>query len=186
MSMKNKFPTWRVIKTAFVGSLLVSRAFAHVVPSTPDHIGLVDDWRSLGDNINGRQAELVPLSDHIVDMIAAANLETDLAALVMSSYTMAQGAEIASLDAHWASILTEVGNAGLVAEFLDLRSNIGGLGSQFSGADDMVWLANHEGTNHGNGCDSNPNNGGGNGCEGDSPGQGSGANNDEPDCEAET
>ncbi len=169
---------WLVVKSVVAGSIVVSRVFGAPAPVTPTHVGLVDDWRVVGQQMGKKPTDLPPLDRSLVDMIASADLENDLSEIVLATYSMVDADHIRSLDAHWAAVLTAAANAPLVVEFLNLRSGINTAGVSYGDTDGLVWLANHN-ANHGGGCDGNCNNGGGNGNEGCSPGQGSGANDDE-------
>jgi len=178
MTKNRKFRSnvWLVIKSVVAGSVVVTRVFGAPAPVTPTHVGLVDDWRVLGQQMGEKPSDLPPLNESLIDMIASADLEDDLSEIVMTSYGMVDVDQVRSLDAHWAAVLTAAGNAPLVVEFLNLRSGINTADMSSSEADNLVWLAAKK---TGGGCDSGCNNGGGNGNEGCSPGQGSGANDDE-------
>lgn len=180
MTMKSKFRSnvWLVVKSVVVGSTIVTRVFGAPAPVAPSHIGLVDDWRVLGQQMGQSTSNLPPLSDHLVDMIAAADLENNLSDVVMASYGMVDPNQVRSLDAHWAAVLTAMGNAPLVAEFLNLRSGITTADASTGDADALVWLAVTNNTTGGcDGCNS----GGGNGSEGSpsdcDPGNSGGNNN---------
>jgi len=57
MTKNRKFRSnlWLVIKSVVAGSVVVTRVFGAPAPVTPTHVGLVDDWRVLGQK-NGRKA----------------------------------------------------------------------------------------------------------------------------------
>jgi hypothetical protein len=177
MTKNRKFRSnvWLVIKSVVAGSIVVTRVFGAPVPVTPTHVGLVDDWRVLGQQMGEKPSDLPPLNESLIDMIASADLENNLSDIVMASYGMVDVGQVRSLDAHWATVLTSSGNAPLVVEFLNLRSGISTAGVSTGEADSLVWLASGTSGDTYTGC----NNGGGNGNEGCSPGQGSGANDDE-------
>ena len=147
------------LKSVVAGSVVVSRTFAAPVPVAPNHVGMVNDWRAVGQQMGQVPAGLVPLNESIVDMIASADLEKDLSDVVMASYSMVDPIELRSLDAHWAAILTSLGSASLVAEFLNLRSGLGNTVSMSGEADAVLWLASRSSKN---GCDASCNNGWGN------------------------
>ena len=166
---------WLAIKSVVVGSVVVSRVFAAPAPMAPSHDGLINDWRVLGNQMSGNQSSLPLLSNHLIDMIAAADLDNNLSDVVAASYEMVDQSQISALDAHWASVLTSAENPSLVAEFLNLRSAIDLSGAGGHQADDLVWLA--QGRGGGRGCD----NGFGNGDDGAPGGSrpNNGAENDE-------
>ncbi len=150
---------WLVLKSVVAGSVVVSRTFAAPAPVTPSHVGLVDGWRALGEQMRQDPSALPLLDGALVDMIAAANLDHDLSDVVLASYEMVDPSQFHALDAHWASVLTATGSAALVAEFLNIRSNLGHAAAGQSETDAVIWLA----SNHNNGsCDSGCNNGWGN------------------------
>jgi hypothetical protein len=169
MSMKSKFRSnaWLVVKSVVVGSTLVTRVFGAPAPVAPSHIGLVDNWRVLGQQMGQSASNLPPLSDHLVDMISAADLKNDLSEVVTATYAMVDPSQVRALDAHWAAVLTAMGNAPLVAEFLNLRSGITTADASVGETDTLVWLASTG--NRQGGCDG-CNSGGGNGSENDSSG----------------
>ena len=165
MTKNRKFRSnvWLVIKSVVAGSVVVTRVFGAPAPVTPTHVGLVDDWRVLGQQMGEKPSDLPPLNESLIDMIASADLEDDLSEIVMATYTMVDPNQFRSLDAHWAAVLTASGNAPLVADFLNLRATISTPNIVANEVDDLVWLAKKKG---GNCCDGSPcseNNGFGNG-----------------------
>jgi hypothetical protein len=165
MTKKRKFRSnvWLVVKSVVAGSVVVSRVFGAPAPITPTHVGLVDDWRIVGRQMGEKPSDLPPLSDHLIDMIASADLKNNLSEIVLASYSMVDADLLTSLDAHWSAVLTSTGNAPLVVEFLNIRSdiNIGGVSN--TETDTLVWLAKKPLED---GCDGGPsgeNNGHGNG-----------------------
>ena len=126
MTKNRKFRSnvWLVIKSVVAGSVVVTRVFGAPAPVTPTHVGLVDDWRVLGQQMGEKPSDLPPLNESLIDMIASADLEDDLSEIVMATYTMVDPNQFRSLDAHWAAVLTASGNAPLVADFLNLRATI--------------------------------------------------------------
>jgi hypothetical protein len=176
MSKKLRSNIWMVVKSVVAGSLVVTRVFGGPAAINPGHAGLVNDWRILGQQMGEKPTDLPPLSDHLIDMIESADLENNLSEIVLASYSMVDADLFSSLDAHWAAVLTSAGNAPLVVEFLNLRYGISAAGVPIGEADNLVWLEKVSGGD----CDDGCNNGGGNGSEGGcSPGQGSGAHDDE-------
>lgn len=178
MAKNRKLRPWVVFKTVVLSSAIVSRAVAAVIPSTPDHSGLVDDWRAVGNDLHGRQSDPAELNESVIDMIAAADLQRDLTAVVMATYAVIDVSQVAALDNHWTNVLTARGDGALVSQFLSLRSGISDFGSQGASVDGLIWKAHHQAGHTGGNCDG-CNNGGGNDDEGCSPGQGWGANDDE-------
>lgn len=155
---------WIIVKSVLAGSVVVSRTFAAPAPIAPNHVDMVDSWRELGQQMRTNPSALPPLDDSIVDMIAAADLEKNLSTMVFATYEMVDQSQMRSLDAHWASILTASGSAALVAEFLNLRSELGEDMGPAGDGDAVLWLANHSNGHHD--CDGGPsgeNNGFGNG-----------------------
>ncbi|SFS22243.1 hypothetical protein [Yoonia litorea] len=185
MTKKSKLRSglWLVVKSVVVGSAVFSRTFAAPTPATPDHIGLVDNWRSLGQQMGATPSALPPLDESLKDMIALADLENNLTDVVMASYEMVLRDQRRALDAHWAEILTETGSAELVAEFLNLRSGINFDSAEAAEADALVWLASRrggagcDGCNSGNGNGSEPRGGGGGGGNDCDPGNSGNVNN---------
>ena len=161
---KTRSYLWLALKSVVAGSVVVSRTFAAPTPVVPDHVGLVDDWRSLGQQMGNDSSSLPNLDPSIVDMISASDFTQNLTVVVLASYEMVDRSELSALDMHWASILTASGNAALVAEFLNLRSDLGrNIGNENGGeADAILWLA---GNHTSDGCDGNCNNGWGNGSD---------------------
>ena len=138
---KTRTYIWLALKSVVAGSVVVSRTFASPVPPTPDHVGMVDSWRTVGQQMGTNSGGLPPLDESIVDMIAAADLNKDFSAIVLATYEMVDQRMIRSLDAHWANVLTAAGNAVLVAEFLNLRSGLTNSAKQTTEqVDDMLWL----------------------------------------------
>lgn len=154
MATGNKFRSnvWLAVKSLVVGSVVVSRVFAAPAPVAPNHDGLVSDWRSLGDQMSGQQPSLPPLSDHLIDMIATADLRNNLAEVVAASYEIVSQSQLRALDAHWASVLTATSDATLVAEYLNVRSSIDLSNFAETKSDDLLWLAKGNGNRGGN-CD---------------------------------
>jgi hypothetical protein len=171
MTKNRKFRSniWLVIKSVVAGSVVVTRVFGAAAPMNPDHVGLVNDWRIVGQQMGQKPTDLPPLSDHLIDMIASTDLENDLSEIVLATYSMVDADLVRSLDAHWAAVLTAEGNAPLVVEFLNIRSDINIVGVSNTETDSLVWLAKKPVND---GCDDGPsgeNNGFGNGDQ-DAPG----------------
>ena len=151
---------WLVLKSVVAGSVVVSRTFAAPAPMAPNHVGMVDGWRALGEQMRQDPSALPLLDRALVDMIAAANLDQDLTEIVLASYEMVDPSHVHALDAHWASVLTATGSAALVAEFLNIRASLGHAAAGQSDSDAVIWLASNH--NHNGSCDSGCNNGWGN------------------------
>lgn len=160
---KTRSYLWLALKSIVAGSVVVSRTFAAPVPAVPDHVGMVDDWRLVGQGIGESPQAQPPLDESLVDMIAAADLNKDLAEVVLATYEVVNPAMIAALDARWSSVLTSSGNAAMVAEFLNLRSSLTLASKTKTEVDDVLWLESRMSKN---GCDS-CNSGNGNGSETD-------------------
>ena len=150
---------WIVVKSVLAGSVVVSRTFAAPAPIAPNHVDMVDSWRELGQQMRTNPSALPPLDDSIVDMIAAADLEKNLSTMVFATYEMVDHSQLRALDAHWAAILTASGSATLVAEFLNLRSELGEDMEAAGDGDAVLWLARNP---KNDGCDGACNNGWGN------------------------
>jgi hypothetical protein len=172
---------WLAFKTLVVGSTIVSSAVASVVQVAPRQDNLINDWRSVGQDVSGRAGPSQQVSEFIVDMIDTANLSADLEATVRATYGMITPGYVSALDSYWISVLTSRGDAAMIAAYVNLRSGLGDRGAFYESSDSMVWLAAAGGTpGKPDGCDGGGcNNGSGNDSEGCSPGQGGGANDDE-------
>ena len=177
-STKTRSFLWLTLKSLVAGSVVFSRTFATPAPVAPDHVEMVDAWRSVGQQMGANPTTLPPLDGSLIDMIAAADLTENLADVVLATYDMIEASMVRSLDAHWASVLTSAGNAGMVAEFLNIRSGMDTGAKPKTEVDSVLWLESRMSKQ---GCDS-CNSGGGNGSETDpnndcDPGNSGGHNN---------
>ncbi|SHG95543.1 hypothetical protein [Cognatishimia maritima] len=162
-----------IFKTVVLGAFGLSRVVSAAPLAMDDHISQVQTWRSVKDGMAPITQGNVPLSAHIEDMIAAANLRQNLTETIELSYSAASAIEIAALDAHWMDVLTAIGEPAAIATYMSIRASIVDMPTGES-VESMVWLT----AAGGNGCDGNCNNGGGNGSEGCDASDQDNSNND--------
>lgn len=149
-----------IFKTFVLGAFGLSRVASALPISTNDHVAQVQTWQAVKDEMAPHSQGKVPLSQHIVDVIATTDLQTDLVDTIELTYAMVSVDEIESLDALWMDVIAAAGEASAIATYMSVRATLIDpiVGES---VESMVWLT----AQGGNGCDDNCNNGGGNGGE---------------------
>lgn len=173
--MANKrFSTGMMLKMTMVFTALASKSAASVLPffgmagTDPEN-----DWRQIGKDF-ATGTPVAALDATVTELVTSAEMGSELEYAIRMSYELVEPGQMAALDKLWTDVIALRGGPEAFSVFLSVRS---GLGSTGASAEYYLenWLFNaHHRSDH-------YDNGGGNGCEGDSPSdQG---NDDEPDCD---
>ncbi len=177
MKGKSKFlSVSTLVRGLVIGSILVSRAAASVLPvwsgGSPD-VGV--KWAAVRDEVQNA-ARRQTINADIIDLLHGADLDRSLDDAVRMSYAIATNAEIKALDELWVDTIMLRGDSRLMAQYLAMRATLelGPDGDSRAYVDEWLWLANGGGN-----CDGgNGNNGWGNGDQ-DAPGGSEDNNNAE-------